>query len=106
MSLGLRESDINEMNRAFKRFPEIEEVVIFGSRAKGTYKRGSDVDLALFGPKVNFNTISKLHFWLNEESSMPYTFDVVWFEQLDNTELKEHIMRVGKIIYKLKLEAE
>lgn len=45
---GLRESDLLEMDKAFKKFPQIEKVILFGSRTKGNFKNGSDVDICLF----------------------------------------------------------
>jgi len=99
MSFGLKEQDISDIVAAIAKFEEIEKASIFGSRAKGNYKPGSDVDLAIFGDCITFDTVSRLHGALEEESRMPYFFDIVDYSQLTNAELKGHIERVGNIIY-------
>jgi predicted nucleotidyltransferase len=98
MNEGLTEADMNHIRAAIKQFPEIEEAVIFGSRAKGTHKKASDVDLAIKGRAVSPETIQRLNFLLNEELPLPYFFDVVHYEALENRLLTEHIDRVGKSI--------
>ncbi|MDO9167714.1 MAG: nucleotidyltransferase domain-containing protein [Methylobacter sp.] len=98
MDTGLTEADINRIRTTIEQFPEIEEAVIFGSRAKGTYKKASDVDLAIKGRAVTSETIKRLNFLLNEELPLPYFFDVVHYESLENQLLVEHIDRVGKPI--------
>jgi predicted nucleotidyltransferase len=99
MNLGLRKGDLKYIISAVEKFEEIEKALIFGSRAMGNYKRGSDVDLAIIGEKINFDTVSRLHAILEDESPMPYFFDVVDYSHLDHQELKEHIGRMGKIIF-------
>lgn len=99
MNFGLRESDLDYIKEAIKKFPEIEKAVIFGSRAKGNYKPGSDVDIAIYGKNVTFDTLSGLHAMLEDYGPLPYFFDVVDYMHLENKELKEHIDRVGKIIF-------
>ena len=95
---GLLESDVKFIRLVLSKYREIEYAKIFGSRAKGTYKLGSDVDLAIYGEKVDFDTISNLKFEL-ENGPMPYFVDIVDYSHLDHKNLKEHIDRVGKIIY-------
>lgn len=99
MSYGLGDSDKNYLIQTIQSFNEIDKVVIFGSRAKGNYKAGSDVDLAVYGADVTFDVVSRLHAVLEDESPMPYFFDVIDFNHLDNQELKSHIERVGKVIF-------
>ncbi|MFA5479891.1 MAG: nucleotidyltransferase domain-containing protein [Candidatus Muiribacteriota bacterium] len=94
-NFGLTNSDIEEIKNFLKSFPEINKCVIFGSRAKNNYKPGSDVDIALIGKEVTDETASKLSVLLNEESKMPYFFDVLNFNTIVNLKLKEHIQRVG-----------
>lgn len=98
MNFGLRKADIDYILKTIKKFPEIEKAVIFGSRAKGNYKPGSDVDLAIYGENVTFDTVSALKGLLEEEGPLPYFFDVVDYTHLSHKELKEHIDRVGKVI--------
>ncbi|WP_227762237.1 nucleotidyltransferase family protein [Zhaonella formicivorans] len=99
MSFGLTKEDMVFIVSAIGQFNEIKKAVIFGSRAKGNYKPGSDVDIAIFGDGITFDTLSRLHAILEEESPMPYFFDIVDYSHLTHTELKEHIERVGKIIF-------
>ena len=96
MDTGLTQADIKRITAAVKQFPEIDDVLIFGSRAKGTYKKASDVDLAIKGTAVTPETIQRLSFLLNEELPLPYFFDVVHYEALENQLLIEHINRIGK----------
>lgn len=98
MDTGLLQADIKHITTAIKQFPEIENAVIFGSRAKGTHKKASDVDLAIKGGSVTGETISRLNFLLNEELPLPYFFDVVHYESLKNQALVEHIDRIGKAL--------
>jgi predicted nucleotidyltransferase len=99
MKFGLKEEDIAYIVGALKEFDEIEKAAVFGSRAKGNYKPGSDVDLAIFGEAISFSTIAHLLFMLEEDSPMPYLFDIVDYTHLAHQELKEHIERVGLTIF-------
>lgn len=98
MKFGLTQKDIKVIREVFQKFPEVEGAVIFGSRAMGNYKRGSDVDLAITG-KQGSKIADKIRGILNEETTLPYLFDIVFYESLESQELKEHIDREGKIFY-------
>jgi len=95
MKYGLRDSDIVHIIDAIQQFPEIAEVILFGSRAKGNYKKGSDVDLAIKGDRLTYEITARLADCLNEEKPLPYFFDVVHYEAIAEPKLKEHIDRVG-----------
>jgi predicted nucleotidyltransferase len=99
MSFGLRPDDLTYIISSISKFSEIEKASVFGSRAKGNSKHGSDVDIAIYGDKITFDTVSRLHAILEEESPMPYYFDVVDFSHVNHESLKEHINRAGKVIY-------
>ena len=75
----------------------IEKAVIFGSRAKNTYKIGSDVDLAIW-QKPGSNVLAKIKADF-EESSLPYFFDVLDYRTIANEKLRQEIDRDGKIFY-------
>lgn len=96
---GLRDDDINAIREIIQKFPEVELALIFGSRAIGNYKQGSDVDIALKGIAVNYNTALTISSTLNEETLMPYRFDVLNYNTVQNQDLRSHIDRVDKIIY-------
>jgi len=77
----------------------VDKAVLFGSRAMGTAKPGSDVDIALSGLKLDRPSLVALSYMLNEETFLPYTFDLVNISDIDNPDLKDHIERVGIVIY-------
>ena len=99
MNHGLLKRDLEEIYNALRSFPEIEEAILFGSRAKGNYKPGSDIDIAIKGKMIEPSCVSGLSYMLNEESSLPYFFDIIHFEQITERALIEHIERVGLRIY-------
>ena len=96
MDFGLRRQDIAEIINIFRQFPAVEEAWIFGSRAKGTYKKGSDIDIAIKGREIDHKLVMALSSRFNEETSMPYFFDIVHYDALTDPELRAHIDRVGK----------
>ena len=100
MNYGISQKSFNMIMETLKLYKEIEKVVIFGSRAMGNYKNGSDIDLAVFGKEVTDEIINRLSIRLNEELPIPYYFDILHYETLSNEELKEHIETLGKIFYK------
>jgi uncharacterized protein len=99
MNYGLRDEDLSYIREQLKQHQEIDKAVIFGSRAMNTYRAGSDVDLAIFGEGVNFTTISELKGVLEDQSPMPYLFDIVDATHLKHKELEDHIKRVGIPVY-------
>ena len=101
-SLGLKAEDLAHIVSVISEFAEIEKAAVFGSRAKGNYNKGSDIDIAIFGEMITFSTIAGLHSRLEEESPLPYFFDIVDYTHSGHQELKEHIDRVGKTIFNRK----
>jgi uncharacterized protein len=99
MTFGLAEKDIETIKSVFSRFAQVEEVLIFGSRAKGNYKKGSDIDLAIKGKNVTDNIVSKIYGILEDEILLPYKFDVVNYAAISNPEFIDHINRVGISFY-------
>jgi uncharacterized protein len=95
---GLNENDISTIVSILKQHNEVDEALIFGSRAKGNYNNGSDVDIALKG-QISFETISRISYLLNEETIMPYKFDVLNYHTLQNMQLADHIDKVGIMFY-------
>lgn len=98
MPFGLTNREIQAVRSVFKKFPDVEKVVILGSRAMGNFKRGSDVDLAIMGD-VKSETVDKISSILNEETTLPYMFDVIQYESISNKELKRHIDEQGTLFY-------
>lgn len=99
MSNGLSDDDLKTIILVIKDFDEVETAVLYGSRAMGTFKNGSDVDIALKGAKLTSDICASIHFELEEETLLPYFFDVTNYETVNNEKLKEHIDRIGKVIY-------
>ncbi len=102
MKFGLKEQTINKIVKVFQSFPEIEQVILYGSRAKGTNKPGSDIDLTIKGKNLNLQLINKIDLEL-DDLLLPYTFDLSIYNQIDNSDLLEHIKRVGKDFYHAKI---
>lgn len=92
---GLLDADMEAIAFVLGQEPRVEKAFIFGSRAKGNYRNGSDIDLALQGEDLDFNTISRISYQLNEETNMPYKFDVLNYRSIKEPTLIEHIDRVG-----------
>ena len=88
------------LRQALKDVPEIEKVIIFGSRVKGNYKNGSDIDLAIMGKDCTPETAININATLNEVLPIPYFVDVIDYTSLKQSQLKEHIDRVGIEFYK------
>jgi len=95
MKYGLEENTISKIHEVFARYPQIEQVIIFGSRAKGNFKSGSDVDLALKGRHLNLKTINQISNDI-DDLLLPYMFDLIAYSSINNPELLEHIERIGK----------
>ncbi len=99
MRFGLSKRDESYILKALSSFPEIEKALIFGSRAMGNNEKGSDVDLAVVGKNVTHTTMVRLRSLLNEEFPLPYFFDVVHYEKINNENLKRHIDTEGKDLF-------
>ena len=95
---GLLKKDFDYIFEALTEVDGIDKVIIFGSRAMGNYKRGSDVDIAIVGDNINIKTVFRLSYFLNEEYPMPYFFDVINYNMIKNERLKEHINTYGQAI--------
>ena len=93
---GLSESVVRKICDVFKRYPQVEKAVLYGSRAKATHKTGSDIDLTLHG-----GTDLTLHVLLRiaDDLLLPYTFDLSIFHDITDPDVTEHIRRVGVTMY-------
>ena len=96
---GLLDRDMHYIEKALKECKEIDKAVVFGSRALGNYKIGSDVDIALIGKAITEETLNNLDDLLNEQYPLPYFFDLLHYEEINNEKLKKHIDTVGKELY-------
>ena len=91
---GLLESNISQLFSVFEQNRNVTKVILFGSRAKGTFHTGSDIDLALFGNDLGLNDILDLTIEI-EKLNLPYMFDLIIYNRIKELTLLEHINRVG-----------
>ena len=99
---GLMERDRQTLFEIFEKFQEVKSVYLYGSRAKGTYKSGSDIDLAIMNGNVSPKTIRSIKAEI-QDSNLPYFVDITDFTTLNHKELAEHIQRMGVPFYALPL---
>ncbi len=95
---GLKATEISAVHGVFKLFPDLKKVSIYGSRAKGNYRPGSDIDLTLHGKNLAYQDLVAIENAL-DELSLPYTVDLSIYHLLDNPDLIDHIKRVGIEFY-------
>ncbi len=99
MKYGLKESTIQRVNAVFARHPQIQKAVLYGSRAKGSFKNGSDIDLTLQGREIMTpGVLSKILHEL-DELLLPYTIDLSLYAQIQDPDVLDHIKHVGIIFY-------
>lgn len=96
---GIADFSYSQLLHTLQQFPEVEKAVIFGSRAKGNYRNGSDVDIALYGPETLEKVTLRISAILNQELPVPYQFDILNYNHLNHPQLKEHIDQEGKVFY-------
>lgn len=100
MKYGLSDQTLQKIHDVFVQYPQIEEAVLYGSRARGDYKNGSDIDLTLHGGDSLTHTIlSKIANDLDDQL-LPYTIDLSIFNHIRNPDMIEQIERVGIVFYK------
>lgn len=99
--IGLELFTINEIVSILEKNPKIEKVVLFGSRAKGNFQNGSDIDLALHGTGLNVNDILNTSIEI-DQLSLPYQIDFVIYDRITEKTLQEHIDRVGITLFERK----
>lgn len=97
-SYGLTDRDIQTITHIITRYPQIKTVQLFGSRAKGTFDSGSDIDLAVMNEDVPPKVMLQLQNDFSE-SSLPYFVDLVYYPEIESDAFREHIKRVGAVIY-------
>lgn len=98
LDIGLGPGILQKLDGVFAAYGGIEAVVLYGSRAKGTYHAGSDIDITFKGEKITDSLVGKIEEDI-DDLLLPYTFDISSWAQIDNAELRGHIERVGIVIY-------
>ena len=99
MDHGLPERTLTTLYSIFRKYPGIQQVILYGSRAKGKFRRGSDIDLTLKADSTFTHTELLRIAGDFDDSDMPYFVDVSIYDKLSNPDLKAHIDRVGKVLY-------
>ncbi|MBS1667605.1 MAG: restriction endonuclease subunit S [Bacteroidetes bacterium] len=98
MKFGLEQHTIDKLITVFEQYPKLDKAIVFGSRAKGNYKEGSDIDIAIKGRDLNFDDTLHLLRKLDEQE-LPYEIDLINYHSIKEPDLKEHIDRVGIELY-------
>jgi len=96
---GLKPEQIEAICQCFAQYPAIEQVILYGSRAKGNFKNGSDIDLTIIDSGITFAELLQLENKL-DDLLLPYKIDLSLKRQINNPDLLNHIERVGKLFYK------
>ena len=89
MKYGLDHKTIEKISGVLSSYAKIERVLIYGSRAKGDFSNGSDID---------FSELTKLATQL-DDLMLPYKIDISLYHQISNPDLIDHIERVGLVFY-------
>jgi uncharacterized protein len=95
---GLKTNELKQMQLVFKQYPSINRVILYGSRAKGNYRPGSDIDLTVQGEDLDLSTLQKVEDDL-DDLLLPYKLDLSLMKHIKNTELLDHIQRIGVVFY-------
>ena len=98
MKFGLDQTHIDAMNRIFSQYPAIDRVLIYGSRAKGSYKKGSDIDLTIEGNGFTYSDLLGIENKI-DDLLLPWKTDLSLLHQIANPDLIEHIHRIGVVFY-------
>jgi predicted nucleotidyltransferase len=98
MRFGLSDTVIRELQDVFRRHANIEKVLIFGSRSKGNYCAGSDIDLALVGKDIDYNLLLTIQCEI-DDLEMLYSIDLLDYQKQKGTPIGDHIDRVGQVFY-------
>lgn len=101
MAYGLKEADIQSVIDVLASNSKLKQVILFGSRAKGTFHNGSDIDLALLGEHLNLTDLTAWYELL-DELPLLYKFDLVIFDRITEPKLIDHIQRVGITLFERK----
>ena len=98
MKYGLSDRTLQKIHSVLSHYPQIEKAILYGSRAAGTYRNGSDIDLTLCGDALTHSVLSRIDTEL-DDLLLPYTIDLSIFDQIDNPAMVEQIQRIGVDFY-------
>lgn len=100
MKFGLSDTVIKELQAVFRRHANIKKVLIFGSRSKGNYRTGSDIDLAVIGSDIDYNQLLSIHCEI-DDLELLYSVDLLDYQKKKGTPIGDHIDRVGQVFYEV-----
>ena len=98
MNNGLSDKQTEQIKDILRQYKEIDKAVLFGSRAMGNYKKASDVDITIMGENADFNLAAKIKSHFENDTYLPYFFDIISYNTIQSEELKQHIKMYGKTI--------
>lgn len=105
VKFGLNEDTLAAIVDSLAKNPRIEKAIIYGSRAKGNYRKGSDIDLVLLGQELAINDVLALENDL-DELLLPYLFDISLHHHIKQPDILEHIGQVGRFFYESNIKVD
>ena len=103
MKFGIAQLSLQKLDELFSRYKVIDKVIIYGSRAKGNFREGSDIDLALEGKELDSDVLLSIRNEL-DDLMLPYKIDLSIYKNISNEELLDHIKRVGQLFYQKEID--
>jgi predicted nucleotidyltransferase len=100
MKFGLSDTVIKDLQDVFRRHANIKKVLIFGSRSKGNYRAGSDIDLAVIGNDIDYNLLLSILCEI-DDLELLYSVDLLDYQKKRGTPIGDHIDRVGQVFYEV-----
>ena len=104
MKYGLSDRTLQKIRGVFSHYPQVEKAILYGSRATGAYRNGSDIDLTLCGHALTHSVLSQIDTEL-DDLLLPYTIDLSIFHQIDNSTMVEQIQHIGVNFYEKSRDA-
>ena len=95
---GLKRETIKAIQSVFSKYSQIQSVLVYGSRAKGNFKPGSDIDLTIIGQNIDLSLKLQIENEI-DDLMLPYKVDLSILSEIENPDLVDHIQRVGKVFY-------
>ncbi len=94
MKFGLSENTVSKIIEVLTKNKDVQKIILYGSRAKGTHREASDIDLTIIAPKLDLTDLMKLETEL-DDLLIPYKIDLSLFHKIENENLIDHINRSG-----------
>jgi predicted nucleotidyltransferase len=97
-TFGLTLETLEKLRAVFRKRAGVQKALVYGSRAKGNYKPGSDIDIALVAPALNLTDLLKIESEI-DDLLLPYKVDLSLLHQVEDANLLDHIKRVGLVLF-------